>query len=153
MGIFSRVFGRASAGNAEPAMTVRTAIEIINAYGRTLEVNAPDAGCVADVSKLPHSKERLSEALIWGLTSKAHTHMKDVLKVGCLELSSWQPGVGPNDIGMSAASLAASFASQGDIEAHARRIVAQAPLFAKWQRLVDDERTTREKGLKAKGLW
>lgn len=51
--------------------------KIVQAYGATLEHNAPTPGCVADVSKLPYPKEEIKRALIVALRSTKDPKMRD----------------------------------------------------------------------------
>lgn len=93
MGLFTKFFHRKPA-TSDGTMTTRMAAEIIQKYGSVLENEAPAAGCVADVTKLPFPKEKIREALIIGLRSNADPEMKGMLKVAYIELANWQPGVG-----------------------------------------------------------
>ena len=92
MGILRRIFGGGEKKPAETTMSRESAIEIIQTYGEIMETSAPAPGCVADASKLPYTKERIKQALILGLKTNADPHMKEMLKVGYVQLADWQDG-------------------------------------------------------------
>ena len=78
---------------------------IIQAYGKTLEMEAPASGCVADESKLPYPKDTIKKAIISGLKSTDNDQMKEHLKVGYIQLADWQPGVGSANKGLDLSAI------------------------------------------------
>jgi hypothetical protein len=66
MGLFKKLFGgqKRQESGLESVMTPSLAEKIIQDYGAILQSSAPLPGCVADVSKLPHPRERIKEALV-----------------------------------------------------------------------------------------
>jgi hypothetical protein len=61
-------------------------IPIVQAYGKRLETSAPAPGTVADVNKLPYTKQQIKEALIAVLRSTDDPQMKEYLKIGYIQL-------------------------------------------------------------------
>lgn len=86
-------------------MTPERAETIIQAYGAILETRAPSPGCVADVTKLPFSKQEIKDALVLGLKTTTNPQTRDLLKIGCIHLPDWQDGVGEEDQGLDPSKL------------------------------------------------
>jgi hypothetical protein len=122
-------------------------VHIINAYGAFLEKSAPTPGCVADASKLPFPKARISEAILFSL-GRSDPQMKEMLKAGYLELANWQEGVGPEDRGIDTSKLTGAV----DIAAQARAILAQAEGMDEWNNMVSAELALRIAQLREKGF-
>lgn len=130
-------------------MTPRMAVAIIQEFGAVLENKAPAPGCVADVTKLPFPKERIKEALIFGLRSNADPKMKEMLKVAYIELANWQPRVGSDDQGLDTSKLNL----EGDVEALARSVLAQTQRQDEWNEIVLKEQASSKSELERLKLW
>jgi hypothetical protein len=74
-------------------------------YARFLETSAPMPGRIADVSSLPHPKEKLQSALLMCIGSSSDAHLEEHLKHGYLMLSAFQSDVGEQQIGVDFANL------------------------------------------------
>jgi len=148
MGILKRLFG---GGDPTTQSTVpgQEAEKIIQAYGAVLQAKAPAPGRVADASKLPFPKERIKAALIFGLKATNDQQMKEILKVGYIQLADWQEGVGENDIGLDL--------SNEDLDDDpvklAQKIVDQGSGHKKWQPIIKAEQEKLQKELVDLGLW
>ena len=88
-----------SANNHEPDQIEETE-KIVQKYGKFLENSSPADGCVADQSKLPHSKTVIKTALIKALQNTADVHFQEALKTSYLSLAKWQPNVGNSNQGI-----------------------------------------------------
>jgi Na+-translocating ferredoxin:NAD+ oxidoreductase RnfC subunit len=84
MGIFKKLFGGGGATTLAK-MSGQEAEKIIQAYGTVLQTQAPTPGCVADISKLPFSKEKIKAAIIIGLKSTNDQQMREMLKVAYIQ--------------------------------------------------------------------
>ena len=60
---------------------------------------------MADKSKLPFPKEKIKAALIIGLKATTDQRMREMLKVGYIQLADWQEGVGETDQGLDLANM------------------------------------------------
>ena len=74
--------------------------QIIQKYSLILQESAPAAGCVADESKLPYSKDVIKKAIVIALQNTESGEMAESLKVSYLMLANWQIGVGSSDHGI-----------------------------------------------------
>jgi hypothetical protein len=75
-------------------------VSIVQAYSKVLQDQAPAAGCVADLKKLPYPKSKIKAALITVLRMTDDPKIKEALRIGYIYLSSWQDGVGGTDQGL-----------------------------------------------------
>ena len=117
--------------------------EIVQAYGKTLETNAPTPGTVADVNKLPYTKQQIKSAIIEALRSTDDSQMKEALKVGYIQLSDWQEGVGEADQGVDLTQ---------DIESLAKAVLEES-FDLDWMPIMHKEQEALIQELKELGLW
>ena len=129
-----------SSGNSKEKssteMTTERAEEIIQDYGATLEHSAPTAGCVADVEKLPHSKERIKEAIALVLPEIDDAQLREYLKVGYMNLADWQEGVGDEQIGLDLTNMD----TNADPLEMAKQVSSQGDAMEKWTPMMQTER-------------
>lgn len=95
MGLLDRFVSRFARGNAAPATTPTSIVQvqsIIQAYSRVLERSAP--GAVADASGLPYPKETIEYAILFALRVADDEDLRSYLRQAFLDLSRWQDGVG-----------------------------------------------------------
>jgi hypothetical protein len=151
MGLIKKLFGgkKRQESGLESVMTPSLAEKIIQDYDAILQSSAPLPGCVADVSKLPHPRERIKEALVVDLESVTDPQMKESLKIGYLQLADWQEGVGESDVGIHLTETDLS----DDPMKQAERIMNQHAEAKKWVEIVKAEQKALEAELRDKGLW
>jgi hypothetical protein len=123
--------------------------EIINKYGNVLEKQSPPPGCVADSRFLPFPKETIKTAIIKGLRIMNDQHMKEMLKVGYIQLAMWQEGVGDTQLGLDFQSIDQT----ADPEELATVVLENASIMKKWQPLIDAESERLKNELVKLGLW
>ena len=82
------------------SLTDREVEDIKNKYGHAMEHLSPPPGGVADAKKLPCSKDTIKKAILRALEVSNDNNFREVLKVGYIQLSDWQDGVGDTDIGL-----------------------------------------------------
>ena len=150
MGFFSKLFGKGDQeSSSSTTINPEDAVKIIQEYGNVLENNSPMLGSVADVCKLPYKKEHIKQALIIGLHETNNEKMKEILKVGYIELSNWQENVGNEDQGLDFSKI--------DFNDDPRKTIdqfnKQNDISTKWSPLVEAERESLEKELRNLGLW
>ena len=150
MGLLDRSFGRAK--DAQPAptgMSPETAQNIVQDYGAVLGSSAPAPGCVADVRNLPHSKERIKQALVFALRVTKEPQIREQLKVAYISLADWQGGVGNETVGIDLTSMDLN----ADPLEMAKRVASQGELMEKWTPLVQAEQEALKSELQKLGLW
>jgi len=150
MGLLDRIFRRAKGDQHTPTgMTPEVAEKIVQDYGAVVGSSAPAPGCVADVRNLPHSKERIKQALVFALRLTKEPQMREHLKVGYMSLADWQEGVGSETVGIHLTEM--------DLKADplevAKRIAPQASAREKWTPLVQAEQEALKSELQKLGLW
>ncbi len=149
MGILSKFLGGDSKSNPSAPMSQQEAVEIIQKYGAVMEHQSPTPGCVADLSKLPYMKEQIKEALVIGLKADANPQMKEMLKVGYLQLADWQEGVGDTDQGIDLTNADLD----DDPMKSAESVLAQSTGHEKWSSIAQAEQAALKQELKELGLW
>lgn len=130
-------------------MTPEAAQKIVQDYGAALGSSAPAPGCVADVRNLPHSKERIKQALVFALRLTKEPQMREQLKVGYISLADWQEGVGNETVGIDLTKMDLN----ADPLEMAKRIASQGSVMEKWTPLVQAEREALKSELQKLGLW
>ena len=148
MGILKKLFGAGSAATLN-SMSEQEAKKIIQAYGAVLQTKAPTPGCVADVSKLPYPKEKIKAALLIGLKATSDQQMKEMLKVGYIQLADWQEGVGGIDQGLNLLNMNLN----DDLVKLAEQVLTQGAGREKWQPVVQVEQEKLKQELVDLGLW
>ena len=138
-----------SGNAAEQSQTKDTMSTIIQAYGKTLEMEAPAPSCVADESKLPYPKDTIKKAIIAGIKSTDSQQMKEHLKVGYIQLSDWQPGVGSTNKGLDMSTIDIN----QDTESLAKAVLAQSTGSENWTDRAQKEQETLKQELQELGLW
>ena len=152
MGLLSKIFGRGKdeQQQARPEMTPEAAERIVNDYSAALlGPSAPVAGCVADVRHLPHSKERIKQALLFALSATKEPQMRDALKSGFLMLADWQAGVGSGPVGLDLTGMDPN----SDFVEMAKLISSQGTALEKWIPVVEAERRALASDLQKLGQW
>jgi len=125
-------------GIASPTQDNDDPTTIIQDYGDIIVNSAPTPGCVADESKLPYPKEKIKEAIIWGLRNTEDPDAINSLKFGYVQLASWQPGIGESDKGLDLTKLDLN----QDIMIHAEEIIKQTGGSNDWKEASESERET-----------
>jgi hypothetical protein len=148
MGILKKLFG--SGSTTTPAtMSEEEAEKIIQAYGAVLQTQAPPPGCVADTDKLPFPKQKIKAALIISLKATTDQRMREMLKVGYIQLADWQEGVGETDQGLDLPNVDLN----DDPVKLAQQVLAQGSGYEKWQPVVEAEQEKLKQELVDLGLW
>jgi hypothetical protein len=132
--------GRTAANNIEA---------IVQAYAKVLEHSAPTPGCVADVSKLPFPKDMIKAALIAAMKLTGDKNTKEALKVGYVQLSSWQKNVGETDQGIDTLNMDLS----QDTKALAELVLKQSEGAEKWLSVMEQDEVDLQRELVELGLW
>ncbi len=102
---------------------------------------------IADVGKLPHTKEKIKQALILALSVNGKPQIMDALKVGYLQLANWQEGIGEADI-----ALGMIDSDEDEVEKF-RRVRQHLEEVKKWQAILEKERTELQSDLMGIGVW
>lgn len=124
-------------------------VKVVQAYGKILETSAPVPGTVDDAEKLPYSKQQIKEAIVAALRSTDDPQTKEHLKVGYIQLSDWQEGVGESDQGFDVSALDMS----QDTESLAKAVLEQSSGSEKWTAISQKEQETLKQELQELGLW
>ena len=124
-------------------------VNIVQAYGKILETSVPVPGTVADASKLPYPKQQIKEAIVAALRSTDDPQMKEYLKVGYIQLSDWQEGVGETNQGIDVTGLDVN----QDTESLANAVLDKSPGSEKWMAMAQKEQENLKRELQALGLW
>ncbi len=148
MSFLKRLFG--GGGTTTPAtMSEQKAEEVIQTYGAALETKAETPGRVADISELPFPKGKIKEALIIGLKTTNDQEVKEMLKVGYIQLADWQEGVGKTDQGLDLLKMDPN----EDQVKLLQQILAEESRHQKWQPVVLAEQKELKQELVDLGLW
>ena len=160
--MLKRLFGRTKteqttsdsltlAAAAKKILAAHTSLnKIASDYGAILASSAaPAPGCVADVCKLPHPKERIKEALVYAFRVIEDPQMRNALKICYISLANWQEGVGDTDIGVDFTKID----SNTEIHKLAKQITSQASAWEKWSLKARVERESLVGELQKLGLW
>lgn len=124
-------------------------VQIVQAYGNTLETAAPTPGTVADANKLPYTKQQIKEAIVSALRSTDDAQTKEYLKIGYIQLSDWQEGVGESNQGLDMSVLDMSQYGRS----RAKAAIAQSLDSEKWTVMAQKEQETLQQELQELGLW
>lgn len=119
--------------------------EVISDFGQFLELN-PTGIEITDISKLPHNKEEILDAICMQMIVTDDESLFSALEVAAITLADFQEGVGSeplNSLGVSAEQLLQSSESNEDALALARKITDN-PNEAKYEtfRAIADEDLT-----------
>lgn len=87
---------RRSLGAAQPntSSSLAEVKSLIQTYGAALEAAAATNAVVVDSNRVPAPKEKIKSALLVVLQATQDPKMREQLKVGYVEISMFQPGVG-----------------------------------------------------------
>lgn len=124
-------------------------LQVVRAYGKALETEAPTPGTVADVKKLPYPKQVIKDAIVTALRRMTDSQTKEQLKVGYLCLSSWQEGVGEANQGFDVLSLDMS----QDTESLVKAALEQSAGSGVWVDEIQKEQAALKQELQELGLW
>jgi len=151
MGLLDRIFGRAKGErqHTPTGMTADAAEKIVQDYGAVLGSSAPAPGCVADLRNLPHSKERIKQALVFAIRLTKDPQTREQLKVGYISLADWQEDVGIDTLGIDLTKMHLN----ADPLELAKRIASQGNTMEKWTPLVQAEQEALKSELQKLGLW
>jgi hypothetical protein len=130
--IFDKLFRQKLQAPAQPSFD--EAREIVGAYGGILE-SGPAPGTVADATELPYPKERIKAALLLLLKMTTDSTMRSHLSSGYVCLADWQPGVGPQRIGVDVGKIDLT----QDTATIARQLLADDVGSSEWLRKVKAE--------------
>jgi hypothetical protein len=118
---YARYTGQVRQTNVAPApMTRDESLKIINTYGRVLAEHKSSCG---DLSELPYPKERIKEAILFGIQHTADLNVREQLKGAYITLAQWQTGFGarranaemtPDDLKGTPSEIAARILAKGD---------------------------------------
>ena len=122
---------------------------VVQAYGKLLDTSAPVPGTVADVNKLPYSKQQIKDAIFAALRMTDDPQIKEHLKSGYIQLSGWQEGVGESNQGLDVSALDMS----QDIESLAKTVIEQSTGSEKWTAIAQKEQEVLKQELQELGLW
>jgi hypothetical protein len=148
MGMFNRLFRGELRRSSPSELSLETARQVVQDYKVFLETSAPLPGRVADVSKLPHSKDYIKDALSVCITVLRDPQLNEHLKYGYLMLSAWQNGVGAQTLGPDFAQLDLD----GDPLELAQQIQEQSEPMEKWKPVIQAEQARLTSELSAMGV-
>jgi len=133
MSILQSLFRRAYDSSSAGVMDIHTAHRIVQDYGDFLQTSSPLPGCVADVKLLPHSKNRIKDAIGVYVNTIGEDEITEDLKHGYLMLSAWQNGVGERTLGLDFTQI--------DLDEDpllvAEMIQRQSDSISKWKPLIE----------------
>jgi hypothetical protein len=98
---------------------------------------------------LPFPKEKIKVALIIGLKSTNDFHVKEMLKVGDVQLADWQEGVGETDLGLDLSNMNLN----DDPVKLAEQVLEKVSGHEKWKPVVQAEQEKLKQELFDLGLW
>lgn len=124
-------------------------VEVVQAYGKTLETAAPVPGTVADSKKLPYTKQEIKNAIMAALRSSDDLQMKEHFKFGYIQLSDWQDGVGESDQALDVSALDMN----QECESLAKAVLDQSSGCEKWTVMAQKEQESLKQELQELGLW
>ncbi len=105
MSILKRLLSYCKPPPNSTLMSIETARSIVRDYAEFMETSRPLPGCVADVERLPHPKQRIKEAIGISLATATDESLIQELKCGYLMLSAWQIGIGEQTLGLDFTGL------------------------------------------------
>jgi len=121
---------------------------VVHDYGVAMSsISAAGRGCIADVRRLPHPKERIKEALALMLGATDEADLRERLKSSYLLLADWQEGVGDTIVPMRLPEEAVDVSAAGAAKS------AAWEAWEKWRpRVLQEERALKAE-LQERGLW
>jgi hypothetical protein len=140
---------RLESQESNPVSSNTDFVKIVQAYGNTLETAAPAPGTVADVKKLSYPKQVIKNAIVAALRGTDDPQMKEHLKVGYIQLSDWQEGVGETNRGLDISALDMN----QDAESLAKAVLEQSSGYEKWTAVAQEEQEALKQELRELGLW
>jgi hypothetical protein len=129
-----------------------SAAAVVHDYGvAVLSVSAAGRGCIADVCRLPHTKQRIKEALVLLLSVTEEVDLRERLKTSYLLLADWQEGVGQTIAPNPPSQGAGEASGAGAQDTQARDAAWQA--WEQWRpRVLQEERALKAE-LQQLGFW
>jgi hypothetical protein len=128
------------------------AAAIVHDYGVAVQsVSAAGRGCIADVSRLPHSKRRIKDALTLLLSVTDEADLRERLKSSYLLLADWQEGVGVTIVSASMCDSDFNNSAPDAVGSAARGLAWDA--WEKWRSRVLQEERALKAELQQLGLW
>lgn len=101
------------------------------------------------MSKLPYPRQQIKDAIIAALRSTDDPQIKEHLKVGYIQLSDWQEGVGGTNQGLDVSAVDMN----QDAESLAKAVFEQSSSFENWAAMAQKEQEELKQELQALGLW
>jgi len=160
MGLMDRIFHRARADTsngiglafASGERAFAHAEKVVQDYGAAMHAKRAEGhGCIADVQALPHSKERIKQALVLLLGATDDAQFREQLKSSYLLLADWQQGVGDAMVG-----IAPTADTQGRCAEEGAATSTQSAAWEEWERwrpkVLQEERALKAE-LQQLGLW
>ena len=144
MGFFGKLFG----GENQAEISFDEAREIVGTYGDVL-ASGPVPGTVADTAELPYPKDTIKKAILVLLRATKDHAMREHLKSGFVSLADWQPGVGPNRVGLDTTKLDLT----SDTAELAKLVVARSDAAKGWLTKVKAEQDSLVTELRDQGYW
>jgi hypothetical protein len=149
MKMLSKLFKRKRATSLD---SYEDAVHVATEFGELLERNPmPYAGIVADVDELSHNKNDIKKALLIVLLTVEDQSTQKALIESYLSLAYWQPGVGPQRVGLDLSS-----APRGIENMRSSNWLAQFgnayDQWKKWENVVEKEQNQLLNDLRALGL-
>lgn len=136
--------------NRSQSMSPEEVSIIIREYGDAMDNNAPPPGGVADVSNLPFPKSKIKEAIIKAIQTSDDPEMSKALKIGYIQLSDWQEGVGDTIHGFDFLADASADKSTKEV---AELFIKEEGEMEKWREKIKQESLSLKEELVKLGLW
>ena len=131
MGIFDRLFRRATPPAAASMMSTAEAEKIIHAYGAAMTSRK---SLYADAAELPYPKATIKMALLIGIAATQDKKARELLKTGYVTLADWQEGIGPGPHNLDVVERPGE-----TIQALAKRVSETAPAYVELGKKVTKE--------------
>lgn len=164
MGLIDRFLARTKAdrsdvgamlwGSGEKAFV--RAERVVQDYGAAMRAKRSlGSGCVADTRDLPHSKERIKQALVLLLRDTQEPQFREQLKSSYLLLADWQQDVGDMAVAVPADCDAIRCGTSASTTALKEPASASAAwqTWERWRSKVLEEERALKAELQQLGLW
>jgi len=150
MGIISSFKSLIRASNSSThSVTLKDAVEIIQAYAKCLENRALSTSVVTDSNKLPCSKEEIKAALLVAMNANIDPAQKKHLATGYVQLADFQSGVGDKVVGLDISNI--DIDADG-VDALAEQVSQSQQDFDSWTLRIDAEQKLLLEELKKAGF-
>jgi hypothetical protein len=145
---------RRSLGAAQPntSSSLAEVESLIQTYGAALEAAAATNAVVVDSNRLPAPKEKIKSALLVALQATQDPKMREQLKLGYVEISMFQPGVGSSPVACPIPSVPDPNSHEA-ILAAAQSVAEAGAEVERWSAIASEERDRLVEELKRAGFW